>query len=69
MAIRTVTTYICDRCGYESAGKSFPDKDTYGHTEIKYTGVRGSKNWEGSWNGVPHFGELTICNKCTNEFI
>ena len=69
MATRTVTTYICDRCGHESESKSFADNNTYGYTKIEYKGHRGSKTWDGSWGGASHEGELTICDKCTNEFM
>lgn len=68
MSEKTVTTYICDRCGEESNNIDFSNGSESGYSRITYKGSLGSRGYDGAWGGMSFDEKVLLCRKCTVSF-
>lgn len=68
MAVKTVTTHVCDRCGRESETPDFNDGNRSGSSVIDVEGREGCKGHDGAWGGSRFARKSEICFSCAREF-
>ena len=68
MAVKTETTYVCDRCGTESSSADFSDGSSCGKASITVDGSIGGKTYDGAWGGYGVKLDDLVCFKCLKEF-
>ena len=68
MAMKTVTTHICDRCGRESEKPDFNNGNRSGSARISVEGRESAMGHDGAWGGYGYERNAEICFSCATEF-
>lgn len=69
MAVETVTTNICDRCGSRHNAAEYMSGNEWGQTTVQWSGDTGGRSWSGDAGGTSHKGKAWLCLFCTQAFL
>lgn len=69
MAIETVTTLICDRCGSRHDKDKLMAGNSWGEMTVKWNGHTGGRAWNGDAGGMNYADEAWLCEHCTHAFL
>ena len=68
MAVKTTTTYTCDRCGRESDSSDFANSNRSGSVRIEVEGREGMRGHDGAWGGYSYDKKADLCFSCADVF-
>lgn len=69
MAVETVTTMVCDRCGSRHDNSKYMAGSSWGQLSVKWSGDKGGRAYDGAAGGISLKGEAWLCQQCTDGFL
>lgn len=65
----TIVIKVCDRCKARHNRDDLMKGNSWGETNLTYSGHQGGRSWQGDAGGVSHNGKAWLCEACTTDFL